>query len=123
MMIKQFTITCPEVYPPDMLDSKVAVIRAIRQLAGCSLKEAKDISEIPSPQTVGLVNALNDNAVMGYFELLEANGCIISSPVYSILNELRLLAARALTQGEDDLASEILLLVTAEKLRRNRLSV
>jgi hypothetical protein len=60
---------------------------------------------------------------MEKFQLLERNGCKIQSPVYSILNELRLLASQALEQGEDELASEILMLVTAEKLRRNRLSV
>jgi hypothetical protein len=122
---KSFTLVCPNKYP-DIGSAaasheygKIAVIRTLRQLSGCGLREAKDISEITSTQTIGLIGAMNDSAVMKAFRLLERNGCSVVSPAWNILNELRTLATEALKQGEDELASEILQLVTAEKLRRN----
>jgi hypothetical protein len=122
-MDKHFTITFPKEYLSighyDSDIGKVPVIRTIRQLSGCGLKEAKDISEITSPQTIGLIGILNDD-VFTAFKMLERNGCKITSPVYSILAELRVLATQAMKQGEDELASEILQLITAEKLRRKQ---
>jgi hypothetical protein len=119
MKNQHFTITCPPAYyydtSPDM--GKVAVIKTIRLLSGCGLKEAKDISEITSTQTIGLIGALSEDAVMEKFKILERNGCKVTSSAWTILDKLQALAADATDLGEHELAEEILQLVTAEKLR------
>jgi hypothetical protein len=117
-MYDKFTITCPSSIP-----NKIEVIKAIRTLAGLGLKEAKDASERMGPQTFAI--AANTSGISNpqhyieqQFQILTKNGAEVGEPVFMILEDLRKLGAQALLQGEDELASEILQLVLAEKLRR-----
>jgi len=50
--------------------------------------------------------------------ILSQNGFKVGDPINELLDELRKLGSQALTQGEDELANEILQLVLSEKLRR-----
>jgi len=116
---RKFTITCPASIP-----NKVEVIKTIRTLTGLSLKDAKDASEITTPQTFTVLgNILTTHAnpdieIDRQFQLLRNNGVEIGPSVFRILDDLRRLGSQALLQGEDELANEILQLVLAEKLRR-----
>jgi len=106
------------------LGNKIAVIKAIRTLTGLGLKEAKDASERKGPQLLdldfpGLTRYPNPNVEMeNQFRILRAEGVLVGEPVHKLLEELREIGAQALRMGEDELASEILQLVLAEKLRR-----
>ena len=113
--------------PPDYQGvghNKVAVIKAIRMLTGMGLKEAKDTSEITIQQTFNIstgnfysyANAVAE--IEEQVQILRRNGVEVGESVYLILQSLRDLGSQALLQGEDELASEILQLVLAEKLRR-----
>lgn len=108
--------------------NKVEVIKALRELTGYGLKEAKDLSESIGPQTVTLnlvyssayssmAGTVPDQYFLRLCQILRNNGCTVGSPVYEILKELRTLATDALKIGADELANEILQLVLAEKLR------
>jgi hypothetical protein len=124
MSITHIDITCPQSYAPNQ--SKIEVIKAIRTISGCGLKEAKDISENDRPQQL-FVNTGNvqyltteqqDRHFEEQFRILRNNGVKVGETIHIILQELRHLAAKALEQGDDELADEILQLVLAEKLRR-----
>lgn len=118
----QLVITFPSDYTPY---NKIEVIKTIRILTNCGLKDAKDTSEMFGQQILP-VNIMGTSGFAtptdAYFEelcrILRVNGCEVGSSVLKILQSLRDLGAEALKQGEDDLASEILQLVLAEKLRR-----
>jgi hypothetical protein len=100
--------------------NRVAVIKAIRVLTGMGLKEAKDASE-----RLGVVQMFNTPPGITQFvfedawRTLQREGVEVGGAIEKILSDLRKLGAEALTQGEDELANEILQLVLAEKLRRN----
>lgn len=106
------------------MPNKVSVIKAIRTLTNMGLKEAKDASEKIGPQILQLCMAnfmsysMPQKAIEDQFIILRNNGVEVGEPVYKLLEELRKIGAQALTQGEDELANEILQLVLAEKLRR-----
>ena len=116
---RKFTITCPP-----LILNKVEVIKAIRVLTGLGLKEAKDASEFPRPQTFDIAGTIltsygnPDSEIENQFRIMRNNGVDVGPPVYKILESLRQLGSQALLQGEDELANEILQLVLAEKLRR-----
>ncbi len=103
---------------------RVEVIKAIRMLTGLGLKDAKDASERYGEQhfTIAIHNFAAypnpDNEIENQFRILRNNGISVGDSVQRLLQSLRELGAEALKQGEDDLASEILQLVLAEKLRR-----
>lgn len=103
------------------LPNKVAVIKALRTLTGLGLKEAKDASEIWNKHqvfSISNVYCTSDAERDQQFKILASNGVQVSGPISVLLDELRKIASRALEQGEDELANEILQLVLAEKLRR-----
>jgi Ribosomal protein L7/L12 C-terminal domain len=120
MTIERVSLTCPGTYA-----NKIMVIKAIRTLSGMGLKEAKDACENTSgPVVFDLLrsNFLSypdpDQEIENQYRLLRSQGVAVGTPVFQILEDLRRLGADALLQGEDELASEILQLVLAEKLRR-----
>lgn len=111
---------------PATIPNKVAVIKAIRELTGLGLKEAKDISDMPKEHNVRLDSRFSymepedwKRAIEDIARTLRQNGVSVGAPVFIILDDLRKLGAQALEQGEDELANEILQLVLAEKLRRS----
>lgn len=116
---RKFTVIFPATF-----SNKVEVIKTLRFLTGLGLKDAKDASEITSPQTF----AISGNIFTSYgnpdleidrsFRTLRNNGVEVGPSVWKILDSLRKLGSQALAQGEDELANEILQLVLAEKLRR-----
>lgn len=109
--------TCPATYT-----NKVAVIKAIRTLTGLGLKEAKDVSEQPGVRQsflIAMPGGVNNALYEEQCRILRSEGVEVGGVVQKILQELRSLGSQALLQGEDELASEILQLVLAEKLRRN----
>ena len=121
MSNRSFALRCPRDYPNG---DKIAIIKAIRMLTGFGLKEAKDASESQLEQHLEL-NLGNftsyghpDGEIENQFRILRNGGCEVGDSVYRLLQSLRDLGAQALKQGEDELASEILQLVLAEKLRR-----
>lgn len=110
---------------PNTMPNKVSAIKAIRLLTGLGLKEAKDASERPGvaqtfPIDISQFNGWMDprRALDEQIRVLRNEGFQIGEPVHIILDDLRKLGAKALEQGEDELANEILQLVLAEKLRR-----
>lgn len=115
----RFTISCPATLP-----NKVAAIKAIRMLTGLGLKEAKDATERPGPQSLDIQQSSFTSysnpqaAIEDQFRTLRSQGIEVGDPVFRILEELRKLGSEALLQGEDELANEILQLVLAEKRRR-----
>lgn len=117
-----FTLQCPLDYKNG---DKVPVIKAIRMLTGFGLKEAKDVSEIQTVQYLKLslgnfASCVNkDVEIENQFRVLRVTGCQVGGAIHLLLQSLRDLGAEALTQGEDELANEILQLVLVEKLRRN----
>lgn len=111
---------------PQTMPNKVTVIKAIRELTGLGLKEAKDISDIPKEYHLRLDSRFYamepevwKKAIEDIARTLRQNGVGVGAPVFVILDDLRKLGAQALEQGEDELANEILQLVLAEKLRRS----
>lgn len=110
--------------PPSSMPDKISVIKSIRMLTGLGLREAKDASERQGEQhfEISMGNFTSygnpDSEIENQFRILRNGGIEVGGSVYHILQSLRNLGADALKQGEDDLASEILQLVLAEKLRR-----
>lgn len=104
--------------PAQAIKSKIETIKSIRAIAGCGLKEAKDIADAGGRHTIMRVFGIDD----AYFEencrILKSNGVKITGEVVEILDSLRDVGSRALIAGYDELANEILQLVLAEKLRR-----
>lgn len=120
-----FTVSFPVQYVGS--HSKIDVIRAIRFLTNVGLKEAKDLSETCSQVTLKHNFSLNnvtysypnrDTFIEEQYRILRNNGCKVDGSAVIIIDQLRELGAKALIQGEDELANEILQLVLAEKLRR-----
>ena len=105
--------------------NKISVIKAIRQLTGMGLKDAKDASEFfnmvqiydISP-TIYTSFADPNRFIEEQAQILRNEGIEVGESVHKLLNELRVLGSQALQQGEDELANEILQLVLTEKLRR-----
>ena len=118
MSREKFSIICPKTYT-----NKVQVIKALRCLTGMGLKEAKDASEVVGVEQVLELIDLSHMAdperyTEEHYRILRQENVQVGPPVHKLLEELRKLASQALIQGEDELASEILQLVLAEKLRR-----
>lgn len=123
--MKQLTITCPASYGNDATHGKVPTIKAIRELTGAGLKEAKDMSENSQPQVITInepyfVNnyANPELEIEKIIKILRGCNVHVGGTVRKLLEELRKLAVEALQGGEDELANEILQLALAEKLRR-----
>jgi len=107
------------------MSNKVACIKAIRTLTGLGLKEAKDIADV-----AGEYNLLLDPRFYGPDAVLYASefetqartlrneGHTLGGIISVLIQDLRNLAARALEQGEDEFAQEIMQMVLAEKLKR-----
>jgi len=110
--------------PPGSMSDRISVIKSIRMLTGLGLKEAKDASERQGEQhfEINMGNFTSyghpDSEIENQFRILRNGGIEVGDSVHHILQSLRDLGADALKQGEDELASEILQLVLAEKLRR-----
>ncbi len=104
--------------------NKIVVIKALRSISNMGLKEAKDLSESTGRNIIPVVAAgwwpggNNEVYLEEQCRILRNSGCEVGQPIHRILQSLRDLAAEALTQGEDEIANEILQLVLAEKLRR-----
>lgn len=117
-IVQSITFTAPE-----RMSNRIQAIKAIRNLTGLGLKEAKDASELAGvQQTFELIDySIFSNPaseIENQVRVLRAEGFEVGHSVHKLLQELRNLAARALEQGEDELANEILQLVLSEKLRR-----
>ena len=102
--------------------NRVSAIKAIRALTGLGLKDAKDVSEREGvKQDFPIANHLSMS--IPFFEeqcrILRAENFEVGDPTSALLESLRKLGSDALLMGEDELASEILQLVLAEKLRRH----
>jgi hypothetical protein len=123
MSENQVDLTFPHDYHNQ---DKIAVIKAVRIVTGLGLKEAKDLSEIQGVATVNInvspgygANIANMDAYLEeQYRIMRNNGVLVGPAVHRILQSLRNLASEALHQGDDELATEILQLVLAEKLRR-----
>jgi len=114
-------ITFPISYLPN---AKVDVIKSLRAISYRGLKECKDMSEahsfthlIPVTLSPSLDGGLTD--FNKHCDILRFHGCEIIPSIHSILQELRELSILATKQGADELASEIIQFVLAEKLRGN----
>lgn len=79
-----------------VVSSKVAVIKALRNLSGLGLKDAKDTSEMLSPVEVDL-KFINDNIAAGkvveadkevQLQILRSNGVKILSSTGSVLDSI-----------------------------------
>lgn len=111
-------------FPPNYNHyDKIVVIKALRSISNMGLKEAKDLSESTGRNIIPVVAAGwpggNDEVYLEeQCRILRNSGCEVGQSIHQILQSLRDLAAEALTQGEDEIANEILQLVLAEKLRR-----
>lgn len=103
---------------PAAMPNKVTCIKAIRTLTGLGLREAKDASERVGVEQTFETPHWSIPELEEQMRILRSEGFEIGPPVQKLLDELRQLGAKALTQGEDELANEILQLVLAEKLRR-----
>lgn len=121
-LIKYITFVPP---PASKMQNKVIAIKAIRQLCGIGLKEAKDAAELEGiRQTFQLSKHSFSSysnpalAIEEQMRLLRNEGFEVGPSINKILQGLRELATEALAQGEDEIANEILQLVLAEKLRR-----
>ena len=104
--------------------NRVAVIKAIRQLTGLGLKEAKDLTEKLGSQLVRVrvedyVNSYNEvipapTALANALSELRRNGVnVVEAPRAGTLDEVRKLAADALLRDELDVSVALI-----EVLRR-----
>jgi len=112
--------------PANGISDRVVCVKNLRMITGGGLKESLDIINQHGLETVVSVTTkygTDPSYTTKVFEdacqILRNNGVKIGSPVHELLEELRLLAIKALEVGEDELANETLQLVLAEKLRRN----
>lgn len=116
MNSNNISITCPTT---GSLYNKVACIKAIRTITGLGLKEAKDATELPGiVQVFPVMHGISEQELENQYRILRSDRFEVGHSVHIILNDLRELATKAIQQGEDELANEILQLVLAEKLRR-----
>jgi len=108
-------------------NTRIPIIKLIREVTGLGLKEAKDLSDIPGVHRIELngltiKQAIQNNLVIpvlkDYAQKFKSLNIEFGPPVVVIIEELRLLGIRAIEQKEDELANEILALVLAEKMRR-----
>ena len=117
------TITSLSFVAPGTMINKVAAIKAIRNLTGLSLKEAKDASERPGVTQTFPINqiygATTTREADEQIRILKSEGFDIVNPLGKLLDQLREIAMQALKLGEDEFANETLQLVLAEKLRLN----
>jgi hypothetical protein len=114
-MNRPITIEVPQ---RSEMHNVVACIKAIREITGLGLKEAKDIVDVVGQHLLNLHLPTTDNQLEEAFRILRNNNIAVGKPAWRILQELRELGSQALKMGEDELANEILQLVLAEKLRR-----
>ncbi len=116
----------PQSYSPT--DGKIPVIKTIRALTGCGLKEAKDMSEVHDrrqhlslkygshilyPEPLLQLRQIDESC-----RLLKLHGCDVTPTIDRILQDLRKSASDALNYGDDDLANQILQIVLVQKLKR-----
>jgi hypothetical protein len=105
---------------PVSITNRVAAIKAIRYLTGLGLKEAKDASErAGNRQHFNLAAGITQSVFEEQTRILRSEGFDVTPSALFILEKLRELGSQALLAGEDELASEILQFVLAEKLRRS----
>ena len=114
-------ITFPIAYSPN---AKVAVIKSLRAISYRGLRESKDMSESHSVMhLIPITISPNEGGGLTTFEehcrILRFHGCELTTSIQTILQELRELSVLATKQGADELASEIIQFVLAEKLRGN----
>lgn len=109
---------------PHTQANKVTAIKAIRMLTGLGLKEAKDVSDRPGEVVVQLEHRFWGPDASFYTKEYEENardlrnmGYEVGSNIHMLLQDLRNLAAKALEQGEDDFANEVMQMVLAHKLK------
>ena len=120
-------ITIPDVQTQIATAARVPIIKCIRRISGLGLKEAKDLSEIPGRHRLALLgqemmeakehNLLFENVSILSREL-KTYGVEVGPVAATIIEELRQLGIKSLEAQEDELASDIMQLVLAEKLRR-----
>lgn len=111
------------VNPQNGYANKVSIVKSVRYITECTLKEAVDVVNNCSEQfLVFPLYKLQDPSALKELEQeiqsIRSQGGDIGDSVHTLLNNLRQIGAEALKQGEDELANEILQLVLAEKLRR-----
>lgn len=116
MINKHYNMTFPAVYSGY---NRVAVIKAIRQLTGLGLKEAKELTEKDGAQLVNVrvddyVNAFDQvipakTALENAITELRRHGVVAVEAVrVGTLAEVRKLAADALLRDELDLAAALI---------------
>lgn len=116
MINKHYTMTFPA---PNSGYNRVAVIKAIRQLTGLGLKEAKDLTEKDGAQLVQVrvddyVNAFDQvipakTALENAITELRRHGVVAVEAVRpGTLAEVRKLAADALMRDELDMAAALI---------------
>ena len=121
MISKHYQMVFPA---PNVAPNRVAVIKAIRQLTGLGLKEAKDLTEKLGSQLVRVrvedyVNSYNEvipapTALANALSELRRNGVnVVEAPRAGTLDEVRKLAADALLRDELDVSVALI-----EVLRR-----
>ena len=121
MISKHYQMVFPA---PNVAPNRVAVIKAIRQLTGLGLKEAKDLTEKLGSQLVRVrvedyVNTYNEvipapTALANALAELRRNGVnVVEAPRAGTLDEVRKLAADALLRDELDVSVALI-----EVLRR-----
>lgn len=111
----EITFLCPADMP---MPKKIIVVKSLRTLFGCGLKDARIMSETTVPQTqLVYINKDSQLIIDQQIDILISQGVIVADSIYEILQKLRDLGAHALLHGKDELANEILQLVIAEKLR------
>jgi hypothetical protein len=120
-------ITIPSIQDQIATNSRIAIIKAIRRISGLGLKESKDLGEAQGKHRLPLTGAemisakqygLLMDTVKAMAEELKQHGVDLVPLAATIIEELRQLGIKALEAQEDQLASDIMQLVLAEKLRR-----
>jgi len=120
-------VTIPSVEDQIASNSRVTIIKNIRRISGYGLKESKDLSEVPGKHRLPLMGremidakqqGLLDEKISLIARELAEYGVTVGPSGSMIIEELRLLGIKAIEAQEDQLASDIMQLVLAEKLRR-----
>lgn len=116
MISKHYQMVFPA---PNVAPNRVAVIKAIRQLTGLGLKEAKELTEKSGSQLVRVrvedyVNTYNETipaktALANALAELRRNGVnVVEAVRVGTLDEVRKLASDALLRDELDMAAALI---------------
>lgn len=105
---------------PDHYSDKISVIKSLRTLTNCTLKEAVDLVNTTNEWiSLNCVMPANHNDHITHLRSQRVE--VDLQP--SALHLLRKAAQVALDEGRDELAAEILQFLTAEKLRNPEMNM